>query len=106
MSETVYGVDLDAQTRCVHWHGPTDVIAIRFPCCDKYFACFDCHSELEDHAAAVWSRERFEEPAVLCGICGFVLSCAEYFDCGFVCPRCGARFNPGCANHHHLYFVT
>lgn len=104
MSATVHGVDLDAQTRCRHWHGPTDVIAIRFPCCDRYYACFECHAEREEHPAVVRQRERFGEPAVLCGVCSSELSAAEYLGCGDACPRCRAPFNPGCASHHHLYF--
>ena len=104
MSVTVHGADLDEQTRCRHWHGPTDVIAIRFACCDRYFACYECHAELEDHDATTWPRERFDDPVVLCGVCRSELSCNEYFGCGYACPRCGAAFNPGCAAHHHVYF--
>ena len=106
MSVIVHGVELDAETRCAHWHGPTDVIAMRFACCDTYYACFECHAELESHPAVVWPRDRFDELAVRCGVCRTELSCNEYFACDHVCPRCGARFNPGCANHHHLYFES
>lgn len=102
----VHGVELDEQTRCRHWHGPTDVIAIRLPCCGRYYACHECHSALEDHDASPWPRARFDEPAVRCGVCHAELSSAEYFACGYVCPRCGAPFNPGCATHHHLYFES
>jgi uncharacterized CHY-type Zn-finger protein len=24
--------------------------------------------------------------------------------CDSICPRCAGAFNPGCANHYHLYF--
>ena len=100
----VHGVGLDAQSRCAHWQSATDVISIRFPCCDKYYACYECHEALEDHEPAVWSSDRFDEPAVLCGVCRVELSTNAYLACGFTCPECGAAFNPGCAKHYHLYF--
>lgn len=101
---TVHGVDVDDQTRCAHWRSQLDVIAIKFACCDTYYACHDCHLEVEPHAAAVWPRDRFAESAVLCGVCRTELSVDTYLSCGFRCPACGADFNPGCANHYHLYF--
>ena len=101
---TVHGVGLDDQTRCVHWRSPSDVIAIKFDCCGRYYACFDCHTELEDHEAVVWPRARFAEPAVMCGVCKTEHSVDTYMSSGFVCPACGAPFNPGCASHYHLYF--
>jgi len=94
----------DAETRCAHWHGPLDVIAMRFACCDTFYPCFDCHAALADHAPAVWPMHRFDAKAVLCGACGHQLTVSEYLDCNSTCPRCGAGFNPGCANHRHLYF--
>jgi len=101
---TVHGVGLDERTRCAHWHSDDDVIAIRFACCDRYYACYDCHVELAGHDAGVWPRTRFGEPAVLCGVCRAELTVDNYMNSGFACPACGAAFNPGCANHYHLYF--
>ena len=100
----VEGISVDAQTRCAHYHGPTDVIAIRFACCGRWFPCFECHAALAGHEAKVWPFERFSEKAVLCGSCGRELSVEEYFTCGNTCPSCSHAFNPGCANHYHLYF--
>lgn len=97
---------VDDQTRCVHWDGPTDVVAIRFRCCGRYYACHDCHAELESHPAERWPSGEFGEKAVRCGVCGAELSISEYLSCGFTCPACGAAFNPGCAGHYHLYFDT
>jgi uncharacterized CHY-type Zn-finger protein len=102
---TVHGVDLDDETRCAHWRSPSDIIAIRFACCGRYYACYDCHAALETHEPVVWPRERFDEPAVLCGVCRTELSVDAYLASGFACPSCGASFNPGCANHYHLYFA-
>ena len=100
----VAGVDVDAQTRCRHYHSEADIVAIRFPCCDTYYPCHLCHAEVASHPPAVWKRERFGERAVLCGACGAELAIAEYLRSHAACPVCGARFNPGCAAHRHLYF--
>jgi uncharacterized CHY-type Zn-finger protein len=98
----IRGAVVDDQTRCIHWSGPLDVVAMRFACCDEYWPCFDCHASA-DHEPAVWPLDRFDEPAVLCGVCRSELTVNEYLAVD-ACPRCGASFNPGCALHHHLYF--
>ncbi len=103
--QPVRGVEVDAQTRCVHWHGPTDIIALRMKCCGQWFSCFDCHAALADHAPAVWPLGERDAGAVLCGACGQVLSIDAYLGWGSRCPGCAAAFNPGCANHYHLYFA-
>jgi len=100
------GVDVDAQTRCAHYHGPLDVIAVRFPCCGVYYPCHACHEALAGHPPERWPRDRFDEPAVLCGACRATLTVEDYLGCEHACPRCGAAFNPGCAAHHDLYFQT
>ena len=100
----VFGVDLDAQTRCTHYHSPVDIIAIKMRCCGLYYACKDCHDALADHAIAVWPREEWDEPAVLCGACGTELTIRQYLGCSHRCPACAAAFNPRCGNHHHFYF--
>ena len=102
--QPVYGLDVDAWTRCRHYHGPTDVIALRFKCCGRWYPCFECHAACADHPATIWAAEEFDARAVLCGACGHLLTVAEYLQCDAVCPRCGTGFNPGCARHHHLYF--
>jgi len=100
----VFGVELDAQTRCAHWRSPLDVIAIKMKCCGDYYACRDCHDALADHPAAVWPRSEWDQAAILCGVCGEELSVRSYMDCDNRCPACGAPFNPGCRLHYHLYF--
>ena len=99
----MFGHTVDAQTRCVHWHGPADVVAMRFACCDRYYPCFDCHRADADHPAERWPAARFAEPAVLCGVCRHELSADDY-RAATACPSCAAAFNPGCALHAHLYF--
>jgi uncharacterized CHY-type Zn-finger protein len=104
MRPVVCGVALDSETRCAHYHGPFDIIAIRMRCCRTYYGCRECHDETADHAAEVWPIADWEEPAVLCGGCGAEMSVREYLACADRCPSCRAPFNPGCARHHHLYF--
>jgi len=104
MRRMVHGIALDGQTRCAHWHGKLDIVAIRMACCGVYYACRECHDELADHAAKVWPIAEWEQPAVLCGACGLEMSVRDYLGCANQCPACAAAFNPGCASHHHLYF--
>ncbi len=99
----VYGLDIDPETRCAHWHGGLDIIAIKFKCCGEWFPCFECHSAVAGHEAKVWPVEERNAEAILCGSCGRRLSISEYFDCGSDCPACKKPFNPGCANQYHLY---
>lgn len=103
---SVDGVSLDEATRCAHYDSPRDVVALRFGCCESYFACFQCHDECTDHESSPWPRARFDEPAVLCGVCGEQLTPPTYVESGHRCPACEAAFNPGCASHRDLYFES
>lgn len=102
---TVRGVDVGPETRCAHYDGPRDVVAIAFPCCETFHPCFRCHEATADHDAERWPRSRFDADAVLCGVCGATLSVQEYLGAD-ACPRCDAAFNPGCANHYDRYFAV
>jgi uncharacterized CHY-type Zn-finger protein len=105
-SVQVKGRVVDDQTRCVHYHSPLDVIALKFACCGQYYPCFYCHEEEAGHEPRRWRPDQFETRAVLCGVCRGELSIREYFAAGYACPFCAAAFNPGCRNHNHLYFET
>ena len=100
----VRGVDVDAESRCAHWHSPLDIIAIKFKCCGEWYACYECHEAVANHEAEVWPRDEFERQAVICGSCKAELTIAEYLECDSRCPRCRSGFNPGCSRHHGLYF--
>ncbi|MEP6755733.1 MAG: CHY zinc finger protein [Chthonomonadales bacterium] len=100
----VFGVRLDAQTRCEHYHSELDVIAIRHYCCKEYYACIKCHEELARHANQVWPALSKDEKVVLCGVCGVEMTMSDYIVCNSNCPSCGALFNPGCRNHWPVYF--
>ncbi|SDF55054.1 Uncharacterized protein, contains Zn-finger domain of CHY type [Halorubrum xinjiangense] len=98
------GIDVDPETRCAHWDAPVDVVALRFGCCETYYPCDACHDAATGHEAVPWPRERFDEPAVLCGVCGATLTARAYLDGTDACPACDARFNPGCRKHRDRYF--
>lgn len=102
----VRGVGLDYETRCVHYHSPFDVVAIKMACCGIYYACKDCHETLANHAIHVWPGSQWDERAVLCGVCGHELTIREYMNSSNACTGCGAGFNPGCRNHYHYYFES
>src|SRR5437870_2414190 len=98
----VRGSRVTEQTQCAHYRSELDVVAIRFKCCDTFYACADCHDELAGHTPLVWGKEERATQAVFCGKCQNTLSIAEYLGCGNACPHCGAAFNPRCADHYHL----
>jgi len=100
----VHGAQLDAETRCAHWHGPLDIVALKLRCCRTYYACRACHDELAGHVAEVWPAGEWDETAILCGACGTQMSIRAYMAVSDACPACAAPFNPGCRKHHHLYF--
>ncbi|WP_255167844.1 CHY zinc finger protein [Natrononativus amylolyticus] len=104
----VSGVDVEPDTRCAHYRTDRDVVALKFGCCESYFPCFRCHDAVTDHPPVPWPRDRFDEPAVLCGACGLELTPSTYLSLGergrYACPGCDAAFNPGCRAHAHLYF--
>lgn len=99
----VRGVDVDGETRCVHYGTERDVVAVKFACCETYYPCYRCHAETEDHDAERWPLERRDAQAVLCGACGAELSVREYLGVD-ACPECASAFNPACSDHYHLYF--
>ncbi|GGE33657.1 hypothetical protein GCM10011391_10450 [Pullulanibacillus camelliae] len=101
----VYGQTVDHETRCTHYHGETDIIAIKFRCCGKYYPCYQCHDEEEDHERIVWEKEAFDTKAILCGHCGYEHTINEYLHT-YHCVKCQADFNPGCSLHYPLYFET
>ncbi|MEO5893094.1 MAG: CHY zinc finger protein [Ferruginibacter sp.] len=100
----VKGQVVDDHTRCVHYHSPQDIIAIKFKCCDEYYPCYYCHQEAVDHVPVRWKKNEFDQKAILCGSCLTDMSIAVYKGCNYTCPFCRAPFNPKCVNHDHFYF--
>lgn len=100
----VRGIDVDAETRCAHYHSSRDIVAIRMKCCGEYFACRDCHDALAGHPLQAWPHAEWSRKAVLCGACGSELGIGEYLAGDSRCPNCDADFNPRCREHHRFYF--
>ena len=100
----IKGKPIDKETRCVHYHSPLDIIAIKFKCCNEYYPCFECHQERAGHKAIQWPKDEWDTKAIVCGKCKNELTINEYLNCGNVCPICNSNFNPGCAKHYDLYF--
>ena len=99
----VLGRTIDTQTRCVHYGGPTDIIALKFKCCGDFYPCYECHEETAAHPVERWIGADTSEPAILCGACSGLLTIAEYL-LADRCPACDSEFNPGCKLHRDLYF--
>ncbi|MDX8046461.1 CHY zinc finger protein [Gracilibacillus sp. S3-1-1] len=99
----IYGFPVDEAGRCVHYHGETDIVSIKFKCCNRYYPCYKCHDESTEHERQLWPREEFNEKAILCGVCRHELTINEYLQ-HRNCPKCEAAFNPKCANHYDRYF--
>lgn len=105
MKEKIKGLQIDQQTRCAHWNAPVDIIAIKFACCQEFYACFDCHDTLADHPPQRWPKEQFTtEKAILCGQCQHTMTIQTYQESNSQCPNCHAAFNPRCSLHWDLYF--
>ena len=100
----IKGKNVDAQTRCLHYHSTVDIISIKIKCCNEYYACIHCHDEAVNHKTAVWRKEEFNNKAILCGNCYNELTIDEYLKSNYQCPHCKAAFNPKCSNHNHYYF--
>ena len=100
----VKGVEVDLLTRCHHYSNTKDVIAIKFYCCQTYYPCHSCHDTITDHSPMLWPADKFDEKAILCGVCGLEMSISDYMKSNFTCSNCKADFNPRCQNHYRLYF--
>ncbi len=96
----IYGEDLDECGRCRHYHTDLDVVALKCAQCGKYYACYHCHDEMEDHPFK--ATDGSEPYPVLCGSCRHLLTYKEYSEGR--CPYCGHPFNPRCSRHHDIYF--
>lgn len=99
------GDQVGPQTRCAHYDGPDDIIAIRSVCCGVYYPCIECHAATAGHAPTPCPAARRHEDAVLCGACRRTMSAVAYLEADHACPHCGAAFNPGCTAHHDRYFA-
>lgn len=100
----IKGKTVDEHTRCLHYHSPLDIIAIRMKCCNEYYSCIHCHEEEANHKSEIWLKKEFNNKAILCGNCLNELTITQYLESNYQCPFCKAAFNPRCSNHNHFYF--
>lgn len=100
----IYGTQVNERTQCAHYHSERDIIAVKFKCCNTFYACIRCHEEQANHQPIVWLKTEYKEEAIYCGNCHHLFSISSYLGCANSCPACQAAFNPGCANHYYLYF--
>lgn len=55
----IHGIGLDKAGRCTHYHTQLDIAALLCAKCRKYYACYSCHDELEDHSFVATHRKKF-----------------------------------------------
>lgn len=99
----IYGLLVDDESRCIHYHSEKDVIALQCYACKHYYACYQCHNALEDHVFSPYPLALTQDRPILCGVCKRLLTYATYKDVT-ACPSCQSPFNPGCKQHHSYYF--
>ena len=99
----IYGDVIDQETRCIHYAGELDIIALKCFSCKKYYPCYHCHDAHEDHAFAAYPVRLEEDKVVFCGSCRSELTIAQYL-ADARCIFCRHPFNPGCKQHRKIYF--
>ncbi|MCW1909154.1 hypothetical protein N7X57_01540 [Lactiplantibacillus paraplantarum] len=95
----IYGLGLDAAGRCQHYHLETDIAALWCEQCRRYYACYQCHDALCQHAFVASTPLSL---AVMCGACRYRMTITTYH-VGY-CPHCHRAFNPRCRLHDRIYF--
>nr|WP_197696932.1 CHY zinc finger protein [Streptococcus merionis] len=95
-----YGLGVDQESRCQHYHSRVDIAALKCKACQKYYACYECHDAMESHLFV--ATDSSEVYPVLCGNCKTYLSRTDYET--YFCPNCTHAFNPKCILHKNIYF--
>ncbi|MBP2622941.1 CHY zinc finger protein [Streptococcus oricebi] len=99
----VFGLEIDEETRCLHYHSDLDIVALKCWACQDYFSCYQCHDSLRDHHFVAYPSKQKSDKVVLCGACKSELTISLYRG-QLSCPNCKRAFNPACKNHYDLYF--
>jgi biotin transport system substrate-specific component len=95
----IYGLNLDDDGRCQHYHSQQDVVALACSQCQQFFACYLCHDVLKDHSFVPVDKAC---NAILCGHCRHTMNFQAYSQNS--CPICHYDFNPKCKLHYAIYF--
>ncbi|WP_105956605.1 CHY zinc finger protein [Apilactobacillus quenuiae] len=96
----IYGIKVDSQSRCIHYHTKNDIVALMCQQCHKFYACYKCHDELNNHKFKPVKINQAKN--ILCGNCQTLLTYTQY-KLNY-CPYCQHRFNPKCIIHQSIYF--
>ncbi|KAH3900132.1 Hot13p SCDLUD_003100 [Saccharomycodes ludwigii] len=105
MSKLISGKLVDEKSRCIHWHGDLDIIALKFKCCpNTYYSCYTCHQELCNHKVEKYNRLDNKVNLIICGNCRKEFTFQEYVTSDYKCLNCKQKFNPGCKLHYDMYF--
>lgn len=101
---SIHGAWIDHNTRCKHWNLELDIIALKFKCCGKYYPCYLCHAEYNDHEPRRWLGSDLSlVPMVVCGVCYHEYTYTEYATLEYSCDKCLSKFNPKCSLHMDYY---
>ena len=76
----IYGIQLDQAGRCRHYHSEADVVALRCCQCHKYYACYKCHDESENHDFKHIWMDHHPRPANLEELETLVQGAIDYFN--------------------------
>ncbi|MFD0845206.1 CHY zinc finger protein [Streptococcus saliviloxodontae] len=101
----IYGLDLDRESRCRHYHSQLDIVALKCFLCQRYYACYKCHNACQNHSFAPYPLSRREDLVVICGVCHKEMTIADYKEVS-ACVACQSPFNPRCHLHEAIYFKS
>src|SRR5262249_40113668 len=60
----VRGARVNQRTQCAHYRSDSDLVAIRFKCCETFYACIQCHEEMAGHVPLRWKKDERETHAI------------------------------------------
>lgn len=77
-------------------------------CCpERYYPCFDCHTELNDSNHDIAKYDIIKDSKIniiICGVCNLEMTFSQYNNKDLKCPKCLSKFNPLCKLHYNYYF--
>ena len=92
MTRKIYGLLVDNERRCQHYHTELDIVALKCFDCLKYYACYQCHDSLEEHSFRAYPCHLKHEMVI------------EEYQEAIACPNCHSAFNLACSKHYDIYF--
>ena len=95
----IYGLVIDQDGRCIHYHSKLDIVANKCSICHKYWACYECHNQLSNHNFGPYNPNFI---SVLCGHCQQRFTYKDY-ELIRSCSSCLQAFNPKCSLHKGIY---